>query len=286
MNIIFISLLILLFIGALSAIILFFISKKFKVYEDPLIEKVVKALPGVNCGGCSFPSCRGFALACINAESLDNLVCTVGKIPTMDRIGTILDRRIISIVPTIAVVRCGGSCELRTRTNQYDGVQSCAIAHNLYGGQTGCSSGCLGFGDCVVSCKFDAIHMNQTTLLPEIDEEKCTSCNACVKACPKMIIELRKNRNKSRRIYVNCMNKEKGNIIRKACIVACIDCGKCMKECETDAITITNNLAYIDSDKCTLCRKCIEVCPSHAIVEVNFVPKKSRMEKVKKSSLT
>ena len=67
----------------------------------------------------------------------------------------------------VAVVRCNGTCAARPRTNQYDGVQSCAIASTLYGGETGCSFGCLGYGDCVAACNFDAIHINLETGLPE-----------------------------------------------------------------------------------------------------------------------
>ena len=119
------------------------------------------------------------------------------------------------------------------------------------------------------------IHINPETLLPEVNEEKCTACGACVKACPKMIIELRKKGPKSRRIFVSCVNKDKGSIARKACTAACIGCGKCEKTCPFGAITVENNLAYIDDNKCRLCRKCVEVCPTGAIFSLNFPPKKS-----------
>ena len=56
----------------------------------------------------------------------------------------------------------------------------------------------------------------------------------------------------------------------KACQVSCIGCGKCEKECNFGAITVENNLAYIDFEKCRLCRKCVTVCPKHAILDVNF----------------
>jgi Na+-translocating ferredoxin:NAD+ oxidoreductase RNF subunit RnfB len=278
MNILIISVLTLLFIGTSSAIILFLVSNKFKVFEDPKIDEVEAALPAANCGGCGFPGCRGFAVACVNAETLDHLVCTVGGLKTMENVANILGKKAGSFYQSIAVVRCGGTCEVRPQTNQYDGVKSCLIAHNLYGGHTGCTFGCLGYGDCEVSCKFDAIHINPVTKLPEVDEEKCTACNACVKACPKAIIELRGKGVKSRRIYVNCINKNEGDEIQESCSVACIGCEKCFRECAFEAITLSNNLAYIDSTKCTLCRKCVDVCPTHAIVELNFPPRRVKNE--------
>lgn len=276
MNLIFISLITLVIVGTLSAVILFFVSKKFEVFEDPRIDEVEAALPAANCGGCGYPGCRGFANACVKADSLEHFLCPVGGNSTMEKVAQILGKTAIQGEAKIAVVRCGGSCELRPLTNQYDGVSSCAIAHNLYGGETACSWGCLGLGDCEVSCKFDAIHINPETLLPEVDEEKCTSCGACVKACPKLIIELRKKGPKSRRIYVNCVNHDKGAVNKKACEVACIGCSKCLKECAYDAITITNNLAYIDPAKCTLCRKCVDVCLTSSIIELNFPPRKAK----------
>jgi len=278
MNIILISLLTLVIVGSFSAVILFFVSKKFEVYEDPRIDEVEASLPAANCGGCGFPGCRGFANACVKADTLDNLRCPVGGTPTMEKVAAILGKTAIAAVPLVAVVRCGGTCELRPHTNQYDGVTSCIIAHNLYGGETACSWGCLGLGDCELSCKFDAIHINPDTMLPEVDEEKCTSCGACVKACPKLIIELRKKGPKSRRIYVSCINKDMGAVAKKACSVACIGCSKCFNICPHEAITMSNNLAFIDSDKCKLCRKCVEVCPTSAIVELNFPPKKDKIE--------
>jgi ferredoxin len=122
----------------------------------------------------------------------------------------------------------------------------------------------------VKACQFDAIHLNEETGLPEVDEEKCTACGACTKACPRGIIELRKKGPKGRRVFVSCVNKDKGAVAMKACSVSCIGCGKCEKECPFGAITVENNLAYIDPEKCRLCRKCVVVCPKKAIRDVNF----------------
>jgi electron transport complex protein RnfB len=35
-------------------------------------------------------------------------------------------------------------------------------------------------------------------------------------------------------------------------------------------------LAYIHYEKCKLCRKCVPVCPTNAIHELNFPPRKAK----------
>jgi len=266
-------------IGILAALILFFAAKKFHVEEDPRIDQVEEILPAANCGGCGYPGCRGFAEALVKAPEFGDMNCPVGGNEVMEKAAAILGKTVEKTAPKVAVLKCSGSCDHRPKTNQYDGASSCAVAANLYGGETACSFGCLGLGDCEVACDFDALYINQETGLPEVDDDKCVACGACVSACPKNLFELRKQGPKSRRIYVSCNNQDKGGIARKACEVACIGCGKCAKECPFDAITIENNLAYINDDKCRLCRKCVDVCPTGAIIELNFPPKKVKAEK-------
>lgn len=280
MNLILIAVIALGAIALLIAVVLYAASKKFAVYEDPRIAQVSEVLPQANCGGCGFPGCSGFADACVKADTLDGKFCPVGGQQLMSQIATILGRNVVAAEPMVAVVKCNGTCANRPRVNVYDSAISCAIAASLYGGETGCSYGCLGCGDCVSVCQFDAIHVNPETLIPEVIEEKCTSCGACVKACPKSIIELRNQGKRSRRVYVSCVNKDKGAVTRKACSVGCIGCGKCVKTCPFEAITLENNLAYIDHNKCKICRKCVEVCPQHSIIEVNFPPRKPKEEAV------
>ena len=263
-------------IGVLAAIILYFVAQKFKVIEDPRIDIVTDLLPGANCGGCGYAGCRNFAETIVKAGSLEGLNCPVTGSAGMKLVAEAMGLAVAETAPMVAVVRCNGSFANAPAKVVYDGASSCAFAHNLFSGGSGCQYGCLGLGDCVASCKFDAMYMDETTGLPVIIEEKCVACGACVKACPRVIIELRKVGPKSKRIYVECVNKEKGAVARKNCVVACIGCGKCVKTCPYDAIVMENNLAYINFDKCKLCRKCVEVCPTNAIVELNFSARKPK----------
>ena len=270
MNLIISSIIVLGVIGLASAVILYFVAQKFKVEEDTRIDEVAELLPGANCGGCGYPGCRGFAEACVKADSLENMLCPVGGLPVMCKVSEFLGHAVCQATPKIAVVRCNGSCANRPRTNKFDGAKNCKIATQLYAGETNCSYGCLGFGDCAAACQFDAIKINTETGIPEVDEEKCTACGACVKACPKKVIELRNKGVKGRRVFVSCINKDKGGVARKACSAACIGCGKCQKVCPFGAIKVENNLAYIDFELCRSCRKCVNECPTGAIHDANF----------------
>jgi Na+-translocating ferredoxin:NAD+ oxidoreductase subunit B len=263
-------------LGITAAIILYFVAQKFKVIEDPRIDEVNEKLPAANCGGCGFAGCRNFAEAIVKSEDFSGLNCPVGGGSMMADIAAMLGRTAETQEKQVAVLRCNGSCANAPQKVRYEGALSCAFAHALSAGESGCPNSCLGLGDCVVSCAFDAMYMDEETGLPVIIEEKCVACGACVKACPRVIIELRNVGKKSRRIFVSCVNTEKGGPAKKNCSVACIGCGKCVKVCAFDAITLENNLAYIDYEKCKLCRKCAPECPTNAIHELNFPPKKEK----------
>lgn len=268
-------------IGLIAAIVLFVCSKKFAVYEDPRIGQVNELLPGANCGGCGFAGCGGMADALVKGAdlgSIDGLNCPVGGSEVMSQVADLLGMAIANGEPMVAVVRCNGSCDLRPKINKYSGLRTCVAMHTCGAGETGCGFGCLGCGDCVEACQFDAIHINPETGLPEVDEDKCTACGACAKACPRNIIELRKKGPKNRRVFVSCVNKDKGAVAMKACKAACIGCGKCVKECKFEAITVENNISYIDFNKCRLCKKCVDVCPTKAIHAVNFPAPKPQPE--------
>ncbi len=199
-------------LGVLAAVILYFVAQKFRVEEDPRIDEVEKMLPGANCGGCGFAGCRAMAEALVKNDDIASLFCPVGGGDTMKSVATYLGKAAAEKEPQVATVRCGGTCAKRPRTNEYNGAKSCAVASSLYAGETGCSFGCIGFGDCETACAFDALHINPETGLPEVDPDKCTACGACVKACPKLIIELRKKWPKNRAVYVSCVSKDKGAV--------------------------------------------------------------------------
>lgn len=282
MEVVLITIAVLAGLGCVAAVILYFVSQKFKVYEDPKIGEVEEVLPGANCGGCGFAGCHAMAEALAKADDLSTLSCPVGGAAVMSQVATILGKSVAESAPKLAVVRCAGCTAgeaiKRPKTLNYDGAKSCAIASAHFAGDTGCSYGCLGLGDCVKVCQFDAIKINEATGLAEVDEAKCVACGACAKACPKQIIEIRAKgrvvKEVARRVWVSCVNKDKGAVAMKACKASCIGCGKCQKVCKFDAITVANNLSYIDPDKCKACGMCMNECPTHSIVATFPAPPK------------
>lgn len=174
MNFILIAVLVLGAIALIAALVLFGVSKKFAVEEDPRLGQVGEILPGANCGGCGFAGCSGMAAALVkgaDAGSIDGLMCPVGGADVMGKVADLLGMAVANTEPKVAVVRCNGTCENRPRIAEYDGLHTCAAMNSCGAGETGCGFGCLGCGDCVAACQFGAISINPETGIPEVDEE-------------------------------------------------------------------------------------------------------------------
>ena len=157
-------------IGTLSAVVLYLVAQKFKVFEDPRIDVVSDALPAANCGGCGYAGCRNFAESIVKAGTLEGFNCPVGGSDVMQKIGAILGLEAQVSEPRIAVIRCSGSHSNAPSRVRLDGADTCAFAHMTFAGESGCPSGCLGIGDCVRSCTFDAIVMDESTGLPVVKD--------------------------------------------------------------------------------------------------------------------
>lgn len=254
-------------IGLVAALLLYLAAKKFYVYEDPRIAEVEALLPGANCGSCGYSGCHAFAVACCGANSLDGLNCPVAEGPVMKSIGNIVGMAAPQVEAKVAVTACNGACALRPHTSLYDGVRSCALEALACSGDTECAYGCLGCGDCVQACPYDALSMDAETGLPKVNYDNCVGCGRCVDACPRSLMKLVPQSKKQS--FVACSNHDKGALAMKECEVACIGCGKCMRVCPTKAIKVVNFVAVVDASLCIGCGECAEVCPRHSILMLN-----------------
>lgn len=244
-------------IGLVLGLGLAITSKIMAVPVDEKAEAITECLPGANCGACGFSGCAGYAAALSSGKATETNLCAPGGNAAAAQIAEILGTAPASVLPTVAVVHCLGNSTNSEDKMNYQGVSSCRMASQLFGGAKECTYGCLGLGDCVDACDFEAIHICDG--VARISTIACHSCKKCVKACPKGLIKMVPLN--VTQAAVLCNNKEKGAVARKHCKAACIGCMKCMKTCEHDAIKVENFLATVDPEKCIGCGKCHEVCP-------------------------
>ncbi|MCR5300935.1 MAG: RnfABCDGE type electron transport complex subunit B [Lachnospiraceae bacterium] len=246
--------------GLLISIFLSIFAKRFAVAVNEKEEAVLEALPGNNCGGCGFPGCSGLAAAIVKGEA-EVSGCPVGGRDVAEAIAKIMGVEAGNIVKKVAFVKCNGTCEVAGEDYSYTGPQDCKSAAIVPGrGSKSCNYGCLGFGSCQKVCDNDAISI--VGGIAVIDPEKCGSCGKCVNACPMGLIELVPYESNVR---VACSSKDKGAVTAKACKAGCVGCGICVKTCQYGAITVENNIAHIDYDKCVRCKACAEKCPKKII---------------------
>ena len=249
-------------LGAILAGVIAFAVRKLYVYEDPRIEQVEEMLPAVNCGACGYPGCRAFAEATVKGEAPPSK-CTVNSVEGNQQIAEFLGVSLGEQEKIVARLACAGGSHVAKMRARYEGMQTCTAAVVSGGGGKACAWGCLGLGDCEVSCDFDAIHMNRFGL-PVVDEDKCTACNDCVVACPLDLFSLQPV---SHKLWVACKNLEEGEKALDECEVACTACNRCVIDAPEGLISLKDNLAVVDYSKNHLATPVpIQRCPTGAIV--------------------
>ena len=230
-------------LGSGFAVVLLIASRKLAVEVDPKIEQIHEALPNLDCGACGFAGCGQYAKAILaNPELLGK--CAPGGQQASEKIAKILNLQISdSGAPKRPIVHCRAHTEDKTYYATYQGIPTCISANALANVQA-CKFGCLGFGDCISACKFDALHMVDG--LATVDYDKCTGCGACSKACPRDLIKMVPF-SQENMMAVACSSKENGKSTRAMCKVGCIGCGICAKQSEQ--FGVEDNLAHLDYEK-------------------------------------
>ncbi|MGI5977374.1 MAG: RnfABCDGE type electron transport complex subunit B [Candidatus Limivicinus sp.] len=260
MKSILLSILVLGVMGGVFGALLALASKVFHVDVDPKQEAIRNCLGGANCGGCGYPGCDGYAAAVAAGKAPANC-CVAGGPETAAKIAEIMGVKVDAAEKKVAFVPCSGTTGHAEMRFNYSGPQDCRAAM-LFGGKSNklCTFACIGLGNCVKVCKFDAMHIVDG--VAKVDRSKCVGCGACAEACPKSIIKMLPA---SQIVMPACSNQDKGVRVTKICDFGCIGCRKCERECPNEAIQVIDNLARIDTDKCTRCGHCEEICPRHII---------------------
>ena len=270
-------------LGGGFAIVLLIASKKLAVEVDPKIEQIHKALPNLDCGACGFAGCGQYAKSLLENPELIGK-CAPGGQESAEKIARVLNLQISdSGAPRRPVVHCRATEADRTYYGQYAGILTCTAADALPVVQA-CKFGCLGFGDCVAACKFDALHIVDG--LAMVDYEKCTGCGACSKACPRNLIEMVPFGYENM-MTVACSSKETGKATRSMCKVGCIGCGLCAKQ--SDIFSVEDNLAHLDYEKYKPTEQtetAMEKCPTGVIIYCGKSAPEPRQPKQKTAAAT
>ena len=245
-------------LGVLFGFILALVERRFRVETDPRIDEVEALLPGINCGACGLPGCRGAAEAMVAGTAEVNQ-CSVGGQAVADQIGSLLGRSAQTGPVKIAVIHC---CPSLKNPPQYKDIHTCLGYQSLIGSTLGCSYGCVGLGDCAQVCPSDAIRQDKNGRMSVV-QELCIGCGLCVKACPRSAIRLHEEQHF---LQLLCQNPENGKAVLAVCNSGCIACGLCVRACTHQALRLEDNLPVVDYANCTECGLCVEKCPKHCLI--------------------
>ena len=230
----------LLTIGLIFVVILTIAHTRLKVQQDPTVEAILNILPGANCGGCGLAGCGAYAEAVAKDHGLMGK-CGPGGEETVRQIAAALGIAAAASAPVRAIVHCSAKTGDKINSTDYHGIKSCGEAQMVVGAM-GCPYGCMGYGDCSDVCEFDAIDIIDG--LAVVDYNKCVGCGACVKACPRQLIELLPMQ-EDPLLVIACASLDKAKEVRSYCKVGCIGCSLCVKQAP-NMFQMQQNLAVID----------------------------------------
>ncbi|ARU31327.1 electron transport complex subunit RsxB [Sulfuriferula sp. AH1] len=130
---------------------------KFKVQEDPIVEKIDAILPQTQCGQCSFPGCKPYAEA-IAAGTADINQCPPGG---EDGIRKLADLLGVEFKPLNA-------------EHGEPKPKSVAVIDEAV---------CIGCTLCIQACPVDAI-LGAAKQMHTVIANECTGCELCIAPCP------------------------------------------------------------------------------------------------------
>ncbi|HRH82396.1 MAG TPA: electron transport complex subunit RsxB [Thiobacillaceae bacterium] len=143
-------------IGLVLGGILGWAAIRFRVEDDPLVEKIDAILPQTQCGQCGFPGCKPYAEAIAKGEA------DINKCPP------------------------GGDDGIR-RMAELLGVEPKplgeGLAHKPKSVAVIDENTCIGCTLCIQACPVDAI-VGAAKQMHTIIEAQCTGCELCLPPCP------------------------------------------------------------------------------------------------------
>ncbi len=130
---------------------------KYKVDEDPLVDRIDVILPQTQCGQCGYPGCTPYATALAAGEAEINL-CVPGGDEGVRKLADLLGKEYVPMSGEAAVEKP----KLRAVIDE---------------------NACIGCTLCIQACPVDAI-LGSAKHLHAVLQTECTGCELCVAPCP------------------------------------------------------------------------------------------------------
>lgn len=266
-------------IGVVFGVSLALVARRFHVPSNPVVDDVRDKLPSANCGACGFAGCLAYAEAVVERPDVSPNLCIPGRAAVAAAVARLTGKEVGTVADRIVVMRCHGTSAFAREEARYVGLDTCAAASLVFGGPKACKNGCLGLGDCVRACPFDALYLSEGGIAA-VDYEKCTGCGVCVPVCPKELFQLYP---RNRRIELSCVAKDKQAVVRSTCMVGCTLCRKCVSKCPAGAIEWDGRTIIIHHDTClaygpSCGEACVDICPSTILHRIGQRPRPEVVE--------
>ncbi|PZO05734.1 MAG: electron transport complex subunit RsxB [Lysobacteraceae bacterium] len=130
---------------------------RFRVQDDPMVERVDRLLPQTQCGQCNYPGCRPYAKA-IAAGEADINQCPPGGEAGVRALAELLGREPKPLNPDNGAVK--------------PPVVALIVEDD-----------CIGCTKCILACPVDAI-VGAAKQMHTVIADLCTGCELCLPPCP------------------------------------------------------------------------------------------------------
>lgn len=150
-------------LALIFGLILGYASVRFKVEDNPIVERIDALLPQQQCGQCGYPGCRPYAEAVANGEADINL-CPPGGDAGVRAMADLLDRDYKPLA--------GEHAEEKPKMLAVIDEQRCI----------GCTL-------CIQACPVDAI-LGASKQMHTVIAAECTGCELCLEPCPVDCIDM------------------------------------------------------------------------------------------------
>lgn len=150
-------------LAALLGSILGWAAKRFRVHDDPVVERIDALLPQTQCGQCNYPGCRPYAQAIVRGDA-DINQCPPGGDITVRALAELLGREAKPL-------------------NAEHGLEKPVLVAVID------ETRCIGCTLCIQACPVDAI-VGAAKLMHTVIAQECTGCELCLPPCPVDCIDL------------------------------------------------------------------------------------------------